>query len=191
MDKPYFEFREPDLTPEQAKALAAKYLEKGGEQEDRDASAAGDGLRTKLNVEDFRAIVKWKTRNRAFTRLEKNTDAEVLDALRLASSTECPRSAIAVLTGLNGVAVPVASAVMTILKPDSHTVIDFRALETLGYEGDYSSINFYLRYLDYCMKLADRWDMSLRNLDRALWQWSKDKSEPPSQKPPPQNCGRK
>ena len=39
------------------------------------------------------------------------------------------------------------------------------------------SINFYLRYLDYCTKLADKWDMSLRDLDRALWQRSKDKSE--------------
>jgi hypothetical protein len=175
MDRPHLEFIEPDLTLEQARALVAKYLEKGGEQKDRDALAAGDRLRTRLSVEDFQALVEWKTNNRGFTRLDKNTDAEVLDAIRLALDAKCPRSAIAVLIGLDGVGVPVASAIMTMLKPESHTVIDFRALETLGYKGDYSSISFYLRYLDYCTKLANKWGMSLRNLDRALWQWSKDK----------------
>jgi hypothetical protein len=67
-----------------------------------------------------------------------------------------------------------ASAVMTMLKPDSHTVIDFRALEALGYKGNYHSVTFYLSYLSYCKALARKWGMTLRDLDRALWQWSKD-----------------
>jgi len=33
-------------------------------------------------------------------------------------------------------------------------------------------VNFYLAYLDVCRQLADAHRITVRDLDRALWQWS-------------------
>jgi len=36
------------------------------------------------------------------------------------------------------------------------------------------SLPDYVGYLDYCRTIARRLGVGLRDLDRALWQWSKD-----------------
>jgi hypothetical protein len=120
-------------------------------------------------------IFKWKTKGRGKTRLRKNSDAEIADALNLASHAETERAAVAVLLGLHGVQVPVASAILTAIDPERYTVIDFRALESLGCDSKDRSVNFYLAYLKTCRHLASKHKVTLRNLDRALWQWSSER----------------
>lgn len=164
--KPVFK---PRLTRDEAHRLTKEYDVAG----DVEAEQAGERLMSdKPSVRDVHVIFEWKTRGRGRSRLAKNSKAEILDAIKLAKSAETPRAAIAVLRGLHGVDVPVASAFMTMMRPKVHTVIDFRALEALGYDGAYNHIGFYLAYLDYCAGLAKDWGMLLRQLDRALWQWS-------------------
>lgn len=133
---------------------------------------AGDFSRIHLQT-----IYRWKTRDRGKSRLVRNTDDEIKDALRLAVSAREPRSAIAVLTGLYGVDTPVASAITTVIHPKVHTILDYRALESLGNPTADRSIPFYLSYLAYCTGLAIGWRMPLRSLDRALWQWSRERSD--------------
>src|ERR1043166_6369023 len=99
-------------------------------------------------------IFRWKTGGRGARRLDRNTDTEIADALRLAVEAQTGRAAISVLTGLCGVDVPVASAILTAIKPKEYTVIDFRALEALGSESKYRSVEFYLEYLASCRHLA-------------------------------------
>ena len=84
------------------------------------------------------------------------------------------RAAIAVLLGLQGVHVPVASAILTAIDPERYTVIDFRALEALGSKSKDRSVNFYLVYLHACRQLAEEHQVTLRRLDRALWHWSSE-----------------
>jgi hypothetical protein len=84
------------------------------------------------------------------------------------------RAAIAVLTGLNGVQVPVASAILTAIHPERFTIIDFRALQALN-AAQPITLDFYLDYLDECRRLAKANNVDLRTLDRALWQWSKER----------------
>ena len=117
-------------------------------------------------------IVAWKS-PRSTARVERNTEADVADALRLAVSAKTERAAVAVLTGLRGVDVPVASAVMAAIAPDRFTIIDYRALEALGVKRPSPSLGVYLEYLGHCRELASQHGVSLRELDRALWQWSK------------------
>ena len=119
-------------------------------------------------------IFEWKTNGRGRSRLAKNTDEDITDALRLAIEAKTDRAAIAVLMGLNGIQVPVASAVLTAIDPERFTIIDFRALESLNVIQPAININFYLEYLDACRKLAKESSVPLRTLDRALWQWSKE-----------------
>ena len=59
--------------------------------------------------------------------------------------------------------------------PEKYTIIDFRALESLGVvKVPTYSIHYYLSYLEKCRILARMHNVSLRTLDRALWQWSKE-----------------
>jgi hypothetical protein len=75
---------------------------------------------------------------------------------------------------LNGVQTPVASAVLTAIDPARYTVIDFRALESLGIKNKTITVDFYLEYLGYCRRLANKFRITLRHMDRVLWQWSKE-----------------
>ncbi|MSP67602.1 MAG: hypothetical protein EXQ96_05815 [Alphaproteobacteria bacterium] len=124
---------------------------------------------------NLKIIFKWKTNGRGIRRLCANTDEQIVDALQLATRAKTERSAIAVLVGLYGVAVPVASAILTAIDPERYTIIDFRALEALGVRVPTPSIDFYLEYIACCRDLASRYGVSLRDLDRALWQWSKER----------------
>jgi hypothetical protein len=145
-------------------------------QDDQDALEAGrriaGGEYSRANLEK---IVRWKTGGRGAVRITRNSDEEIRDALELAIIAKTDRASISVLTGVSGVHVPVASAILTAIKPESYTIIDFRALEALSYMGDYHSIEFYLSYLTFCRQLALRQQIDLRQLDRALWQWSKER----------------
>lgn len=164
----------PQLTREEARRCASNYpaAEDAPALEAGLRIAAGDYSRDNLQV-----IYKWKAKDRGRSRLKHNSDAEIKDALRLAVMAKEPRSAIAVLKGIYGVDTPVASAIATAIKPDSYTIIDFRALKSLGTSALSPSIPFYLKYLAFCINLAADWGMSLRDLDRALWQWSSDQSK--------------
>ena len=152
--------------------LAARYDVAGDDK----ALAAGCRIqRSTCTRRELEEIFEWKTGGRGRSRLLLNSDAEIFDALSLATSAKTERAAVAVLCGLHGVNVPVASAVLTAIDPDRYTVIDFRALEALGNETADRSVNFYLEYLRACRELAKTHAISLRDLDRALWQWSRDR----------------
>jgi hypothetical protein len=168
---------EPQFGRLDVDGLAARYLagEKGRQKEER-AFEAGARIRCgDCSREPLTIIYKWKTNGRGKRRLAKNSDEEIEDALRLALSAKTERSAIAVLTGLHGVNVPLASAVLTAIDPERYTVIDVRALESLGIKTANRTVSYYLEYLAYCRQKARVWNISLRKLDRALWQWSKDR----------------
>jgi hypothetical protein len=142
-----------------------------------DGAALGAGLRIRggdFSRDNLTIIFDWKTGGRGRSRLDRNTTDEITDALALAVSAKTERAAVAVLMGLNGVQTPVASAVLTAIDPARYTVIDFRALESLGIKNKTITVDFYLEYLDYCRQLADKFRITLRDMDRALWQWSKE-----------------
>jgi hypothetical protein len=162
------------FAPADIPILASRYMDLNSD-EDEQAFAAGERIRAgDLSRHNLHNIFRWKTNGRGISRLARNTDAEIADALRLAISAATERSAVAVRTGLNGVHVPVASALLTAIDPNKYTVIDFRALAALGSASNDRSVNFYLSYLSMCRGLAAKSRVKLRDLDRALWQWSSE-----------------
>jgi len=149
--------------------------------DDREAAALAAGRRIAAGSRartDFLAIFEWKTRGRGRSRPARNGDAEIADALDLAVAARTERAAIAVLTGLAGVEVPVASAILTAIDPQRFTIIDFRALWSLGVERATYSVGFYLEYLDACRRIAAAARTDLRTLDKALWQYSSEHQPP-------------
>lgn len=146
--------------------------------DDLTALKAGKAIRSgAYTLRDVEEIFRWKTKGRGISRLCSNTEAEIRDALTLATAAKTERAAMSVLRGLQGVDTPVASAFLMAIDPKRYTVIDFRALEALGYEGGDRSVNLYLNYLNTCRELAKKHKVSLRDLDRALWQWSREQEQ--------------
>jgi hypothetical protein len=67
---------------------------------------------------------------------------------------------------------------MTAVDPKRYTILDFRALFSLGVERSFNSVGFYLAYLAACRRIAAEAGVDLRTLDRALWQYSKENQKP-------------
>jgi hypothetical protein len=133
--------------------------------------AGGNYSRQNLNV-----IVEWKMEGvhlaRVMSYLDQNTDADIDHALRSAVKADTERSAIEILDRLQGVGVPVASAILTTINPEKYTIIDIYALKSLGVrDGPTHRVEYYLAYLRKCRELAQQFKISLRTLDHALWQW--------------------
>jgi len=178
-----FDFKFEEDTIEKTRALILKlskeHMEAYSEQEKR-ALGAGkaiknavkDGANTKENL---RIIYDWKQESVAkrfwqvFEQFDKNTEEDISDALKLAVSAQTDRSAVAVLLGLGGVQVPVASAILAMIYPEKYTIIDRLALRALNKDKYNMSVDLYLRYLNFCRAFAKRHVVTLRQLDHALW----------------------
>lgn len=131
---------------------------------------AGRALRNgSRSLDHLTSIVRWKSKRRAAL-LEKNTAALVAEVLDIALSAKSDRVAIVALTALDGVGIPMASAIMTCVDPDRFTIIDVRALGTLGEANRSVTPAVYEQYLVYCRKEAKRLRVPLRAFDRAIWE---------------------
>ena len=87
-----------------------------------------------------------------------------------------PRSRVLHLISLEGVGVPVASALLHFAFPEIYPILDFRALHSLGdtrRRTQYSPA-FWRDYVKRCQRLADRAGVTIRDLDKALWQDSRE-----------------
>jgi hypothetical protein len=161
---------------DEAVVLAETYNDPDEEPALRAGTAIKNGDFSRVHLS---TIFTWKTGDRGKGRITSNSDADIQEALEFAVSVNQSRLAVAALTGLHGVQIPVASAIMTAIDPIAFTVIDFRALEALGIprKKQFISLNGYFEYLEFCKNTALEWNMSLRDLDHALWQWSKNRSK--------------
>jgi hypothetical protein len=96
----------------------------------------------------------------------------------LAASDESAR--ITPLLELRGVGVPTASTLLYFVFPGRYPILDVRALESLGVKPrSQYPVSFWLAYLGACRELARRCGVSIRTLDKALWQHSKERAAAP------------
>lgn len=118
----------------------------------------------------------WKT-VRSRPKVATNTEAAIVDATGRALSAGDEATRIAALLELDGVGVPTASTLLYFAFPDDYPILDVRALESLGVKPRSTyPVSFWLEYLAACRELAGEAGVSLRTLDKALWQHSKELS---------------
>lgn len=127
-----------------------------------------------LDKDSFLLVCAWKT-PRSKSLCKSNSPEFIEDATRCALSGTGEELKISVLTLLRGVSWPTASVILHWFSKEPYPLLDVRALWSLGIDAqpvyDY---DFWLDYTKYCRKLADSSNVSMRVLDRALWQYSKD-----------------
>jgi hypothetical protein len=125
---------------------------------------------------EFIEVCGWKT-VRSRPKVAANSEAGVVEATgrALAAREEEPR--ISALLELAGVGVPTASTLLYFVFPDDYPILDVRALESLGAKArSVYPVGFWLAYLSACRNIARRAGVSVRTLDKALWQHSKERS---------------
>lgn len=129
-----------------------------------------------VDWEDYLWIVTWKSGGRTRPYFEQNDPKYVAHIIEIILRDIPPSWKIRHLTTLNGVKEPTASAFLTFIDPERYTVMDYRSWSVLyacgilrepptsAYDApDYSE------YLRACCRTADKYDVDLRTLDRALF----------------------
>lgn len=124
---------------------------------------------------DLEWIVDWKSR-RAAGYFEDNNPEHGEDIVEQAIETRGVVEKVETLTELSGVGIPMASAFLVFMNPTAYTVLDIRAWDTLQATehldaelSDSPTVDEYITYLGVCHALANKVDVELRTLDRALW----------------------
>ena len=149
--------------------------------DDSEVEAIGERARKRgwYTRDEFLAVARWKS-PRSRRRCEENDEATVKAATQLALSTAGERQRIEALTQLHGIDYPTASVLLHLAHRDPYPIIDFRALWSLGVESPPAaySFTFWWAYTQACRLLAKDAGVRMRTLDRALWQYSKERRPP-------------
>jgi hypothetical protein len=145
---------------------------------DDDVAAAGSAARDRgyYNKSELVLVCEWKTA-RSKSRVAANSDAFVEGITRAAFGTADEAERMAALCAMRGVDVPTASVLLHFAFPSSYPIIDWRALQSLGQHrrGPYS-IPSWLSYVESCRNIAEHAGVTMRTLDKALWQHSREQS---------------
>jgi len=129
-----------------------------------------------LTKGEFVALTTWKT-----PRTQKRCKSNSADFIRAVTATSLgsadERLRIEVLTLLVGVQWPTASVILHFCAREPYPILDFRALWSLSCPVPPGGYDFGLwwAYCGFTRTLADDLGVSMRVLDRALWQYSKEK----------------
>jgi len=127
---------------------------------------------------EFEQICYWKT-PRSRSKVASNSAQYIECVTRTALTTDSEQLRVEVLTLLNGVSWPTASVILHFCHQDPYPILDVRALWSLGVDAGQVIYNFDLwwGYTQVCRQLAKRAGLSMRELDRALWQYSKENQQ--------------
>ncbi len=128
-----------------------------------------------LDKGHFVRLARWKTGGRSEP-YERNSSSLVRETTRLASRTLNDRLKVHVLMALDGVNVTVAAAVLHFFNPRLFPIFDIRARKTLSKAGLWrrrdvrdAGLDSWQKYVVVMRRLARRYRVSLRDLDKALY----------------------
>ena len=125
-----------------------------------------------INKKDFLAICEWKTpRSKPLCR--KNSPALIKKITGISLATKDEKEKIEILLTLCGVGWPTASTILHFVSGFKYPVLDYRAIWSLNAKVPAKyTFDFWNDYTLYSRKIAKENKVSLRVLDKALWQYS-------------------
>ena len=168
----------PDLrfTKNEIGTIASRYEY----QSDEDELIALKSTVTKrgyLVKKELLKLAKWKA-VRSSGHIHKNSDEYIHEITGFSLKAKTERARIQTLTNLDGVHWPTASVVLHFFHSDPYPIIDYRALWSLSLEVPKQyNFNFWWKYVQICRLYAKEAAVSMRTLDRALWQYSKENQD--------------
>jgi hypothetical protein len=126
-----------------------------------------------LTRREFLELCEWKT-PRSRPHVARNSPGRIREATTMALATRDERAKIGILRLLDGVGWPTASVILHFCDAEPYPILDYRALWSLGHSRPPAyTTDFWLAYTGFMRDLARASGHSMRDLDRALWQYSK------------------
>ena len=168
---PTFELQFP---PEQIEALADRF----GDMDESRVLTIGEKVRARgyYTRGEFIEVCAFKS-VRSRPQIAGNSRDAIVSATRSALATDDEGLRMQHLVALDGVGVPTASTLLYCAFPGDYPILDIRALESLGVKPrSQYPVSFWLLYLAACRTLSAGRGVSIRTLDKALWQHSKERS---------------
>ncbi len=106
---------------------------------------------------------------------QENTDDFIKEVTSIAFGSGNERIRVEVLQLMKGCSYPLASVILHFKYPDSYPILDFRALWSLGIEKPANyNFGFWWDYVGKIRQISKANHVSIRELDRALWSYSKE-----------------
>ncbi|MGN6391207.1 MAG: hypothetical protein ACTHM9_03025 [Gemmatimonadales bacterium] len=154
---------------------AARYLNRANDHALRVRLRPLVRTRGCLTRDEFLAICRWKS-PRSQSWCAQNDDFTVRTVTRAAFGLSDESLKIDLLRTLKGVGWPTASTLLHFCDRRPYPILDFRALWSLGHaKAPAYTTDFWLAYLRFTRALARRLALDIGTLDRALWQYSKER----------------
>lgn len=131
-------------------------------------------VRGYLTQQELHTIARWKSPRRAALTLE-NTDGFIREITEEAFTSPDDWTKLLTLTQLQGIGQPTASAILHLYDEGAYPILDIHALWSVGRQWKKrTSYPFWSEYIECCRDTANRNDVSMRELDMALWKYSAD-----------------
>jgi hypothetical protein len=130
-----------------------------------------------LTRADFLSICRWKT-PRSQSRCASNSASFIEEATRVSLSSAQEEMKIGALLLLRGVSWPTASVILHFCDGGQYPILDYRALWSLGVpQPSQYTFPFWWAYTTFTRALHQSTRFSMRTIDRALWQYSKERQK--------------
>jgi hypothetical protein len=130
-----------------------------------------------LTRAEFLKICAWKS-VRSRPRCRRNSAHRVETLTRAALATPDEALKINLLRLLDGVEWPTASTILHFCDARPYPILDYRAVWSLGFaQPPTYTMEFWLAYLDLSRGLSARLALPIRTVDKALWQYSKERQK--------------
>lgn len=155
----------------------AKWASRFSYESDIEIEQVGSTARARgyLTRSEFVKLCRWKSpRSHPLVRANPTDVVEAVTGAALGTTDE--RAKMGLLRALSGVSWPTASVILHFCDRERYPILDFRALWSLGYRTPPPyTLQFWLAYVKFTRDLAKRTRSSMRQVDRALWQYSKER----------------
>ena len=131
-----------------------------------------------LRTAELRTMAQWKSHYLP-SKIDNNPPGLIEDVTREVFSLNDDWKKLKKLTsvcgGLYGVRQSVASVILHLYDRKKYPILDHHALRSVGIKEEYvkgPEYPFWQEYVDLCRAEAERYDVSMRTLDRALYKFS-------------------
>ena len=129
-----------------------------------------------LSQRDILLILKWKLtriKDKNSKTVSKEKLNDINQAVKKSREVGFEIDSLEELDEIPGIGLATATAILTVCYPDRFTIIDQRALETLGLSpadtADWTAKQYFNKYLPKVEDCRRGWGCTLRQADRALW----------------------
>jgi len=134
-------------------------------------AAANQGHLTRNQLHE---LAFWKSKRPA-SLVHENDEVFVKEITAFVFRAKHEYSRIGALALLAGVQYPTASVILHFCVDDTYPILDYRAIWSLGLDQPtLYTPEYWVEYVVVCRSLAKQHGMSVREFDKALWQFSSE-----------------